>query len=336
MARHWIPAIISAALVASVPASAQALALIKQSNLLAWSTQVGHGTLKITAVDAQYFEADQTNDLNKSLGTIHMQGAILDGGHRVVLVQPGAWRGVWDGTASTTEITGKMTQGAATYTFKITAPAPVAAVVNTAPFLLGKTLNWSTTPGQNGTMHITATKGATFLVDQTNAKNAAAGIIKLDGEVKEGKVYLYNRKSNETWIGTATGGLVTGKVNNATPFTITAPASVPYTPTPEPPSAAELALAPFLPDANLTWSTSTGSGSFHVGQVKGTTFNLEQSNDKDRNQEANFISMSGELKGGKLYIYNKDAKETWIGTFANGVLTGKINDKTPFKVTVNQ
>ena len=233
MARHLCLSILSAALVASVSASAQAPALIKQGNVLSWSTGVGHGALKIVTVDNLYFEADQTNELNTAAGTIRLYGGILDGGKRIVLVQPGSWKAVWDGTASGTEINGKLQQGAGVFTFKIgpaaaavpapvapKAPTPAVAAVSTAPFLAGKTLSWSSDAGQNGAMRVTSVTGATFLVEQTNVKNVAAGIIKMDGEVKDGKVYVYNRKWNETWIGTAVNGTVTGKVNNGGGFKI--------------------------------------------------------------------------------------------------------------------
>jgi hypothetical protein len=206
----------------SGPLAAQAPAMIKQGNVLSWSTSAGQkGALKILAVDHLYFEAEQTNEQNRGAGTIRLYGAILDGGKRVVLVQPGDWKCIWDGNASNTEIAGKLQQGAGSYTFRIGAAVAASAAVTTAPFLSGKTLKWSTGAGQNGTMRITSVTGATFLLEQTNVKNIAAGIIKMDGEIKDGRVYIYNRKWNETWIGTAVNGVVSGKVNNSGNFTIT-------------------------------------------------------------------------------------------------------------------
>jgi hypothetical protein len=204
------------------PLAAQAPVMIKQGNILSWSTSAGQkGALKIVTVDNLYFEADQTNERNQGVGTIRMYGAILDGGRRIVLVQSGEWRCVWDGTASGNEIAGKLQQGAGSYTFRIgTAVAPTAAVVSTAPFLSGKTLRWSSDAGQNGTLHVTSVTGTTFQLEQTNVKNVAAGLIKMDGEIKDSKVYIYNRKWNETWIGTTVNGTVTGKINNGRGFRI--------------------------------------------------------------------------------------------------------------------
>lgn len=202
------------------PLSAQAPSLIKQGNVLSWSTSVGRGTLKIVAVDNLYFEADQTNENNKTAGTIRLYGAVLENGHRVVLVQPGQWKAVWDGNASGNEIAGKLLQGTSSFAFKIGPAVASTPAVTTAPFRSGKTLRWSTDAGQNGTMRVTSVTGATFQLEQTNIKNVAAGIIKLDGEIKDGKVYIYNRKWNETWVGTAVNGVVSGKINNGGGFRI--------------------------------------------------------------------------------------------------------------------
>jgi hypothetical protein len=69
-------------------------------------------------------------------------------------------------------------------------------------------------------MFVTSVSGTTFQIEQTNVQNAAAGVIRMDGEIKNGKVYIYNRKWNETWIGAAVNGKVTGKVNNGGGFEI--------------------------------------------------------------------------------------------------------------------
>ncbi|MDR3671234.1 MAG: hypothetical protein P4L36_10330 [Holophaga sp.] len=213
-----------AALALAVSASAQAPAMIRQGNVLSWSTGAGRGALQIVSVDHLYFEADQTNEMNRAAGTIRLYGGILDGGRRVVLVQPGAWKAVWDGVVSGNVIEGKLQQGSGSFTFKIgaapAAPAPVEAAVSTVPFLSGRTLTWKTTAGQNGKMVVTSVSGSTFQIEQTNVQNAAAGVVRMDGEIKNGKVYIYNRKWNETWIGTAVNGKVTGMVKNGGRFEI--------------------------------------------------------------------------------------------------------------------
>jgi len=95
------------------------------------------------------------------------------------------------------------------------APTPAT----TAPFFVGKTLKWAT-GGQNGTLLVTAVNGMAFAVDQKNARSGA-GVTQRDGEVKDGKVFLYNRKWNETWVGTYSNGMVIGRINNFYTFQIT-------------------------------------------------------------------------------------------------------------------
>ena len=92
----------------------------------------------------------------------------------------------------------------------------------TAPFTTGKTLRWETNAlgGQNGTLYVTQTKGSFFYLEQKNNRNTASGVTRLEGEVKDGQVFIYNRKWKETWIGIFKHGSVTGKINNATEFRI--------------------------------------------------------------------------------------------------------------------
>ena len=289
------------------PLSAQ---MITNNKVLSWSTSAGQsGTIKISAVNGQYFEAAQTNEKNKAAGTIKLYGAILDGGKKVALINTGQWKEVWEGTVSANEISGNLVAGSAKYTFKITEPVVVKTVANvalpageyqgvhrhwtdkvifnangtykravnndpgtwtfdgktlvlkwakwpaetlvmtapgqftcreykftltalnsqgnvstavsTVPFTNGKTLKWNTSAGQTGTIKVTSVSGTKFNLDQINVNNKAAGTTKLDGEVKDGKVYIYNRQWNENWVGTYSNGKVTGKINNRYDFTIT-------------------------------------------------------------------------------------------------------------------
>jgi len=215
MRKYCIALIMLTALVFSVSAQ-----MIKTGNVLSWSTSAGqNGALKIVSTNGLVFEADQTNEKNTAAGVIRLYGAIVDGGKKMVLINIGQWKGVWEGNISATEISGKLTEGSSAYTFKITSSA---TTTSTAPFITGKTLKWETTAagGQKGTIFVTSTKGTMFYLDQKNFNNTAAGITKLEGEVKDGKIYIYNRQWNETWIGVYGNGVVTGKINSSIPFNI--------------------------------------------------------------------------------------------------------------------
>ena len=204
-----------------VPAPVKLEPLISKGSLLSWSTSAGqNGSMRITALDGLNFEVDQTNDQNRGAGIVKLYGAIADDGRRVVLFNIGQWKEIWDGTISGNEIDGKMMTGSASYTFKIgPANAPAAS---TAPFVNGKTLRWETNAagGQNGTIYVTSAKGTTFNLDQKNNQNMAAGVTKLDGEIKNGQIYIYNRQWGETWVGTLNNGTVTGTINNSYSFKI--------------------------------------------------------------------------------------------------------------------
>lgn len=198
-----------------IPLSAQ---VITNNQVLAWSTSAGqNGSMKIVSVNGQYFEAEQTNARNASAGVVKLYGAILDNGRKIVLINIGQWKEVWEGTVSGSEINGNLVAGTSKYTFKINAPA----ASSTEPFVQGKTLKWTTSAGQTGTFLVTSVTGMKFNIDQVNFNNKGAGTTKLDGEIKEGKIYIYNRQWNETWIGTNANGKVTGKINNRFDFTIT-------------------------------------------------------------------------------------------------------------------
>lgn len=95
-------------------------------------------------------------------------------------------------------------------------PAP------TAPFINGKTLRWETDAlgGQNGTIYVTSTKGSSFYLDQRNHKNRDAGVVKLEGKIKDGKIFIYNYRWKETWVGTFGNGVIYGKINNTYNFKI--------------------------------------------------------------------------------------------------------------------
>jgi len=301
MKKYLIALVAFAALVS--PLSAE---MITKDKVLSWSTNAGqNGSMKIVAVNGQYFEVEQTNEKNKAAGVIKLYGAVLDAGKKIVIINTGQWKEVWEGAVSGNEINGNLLAGSAKYTFKITEPVvvksvPLAAgeyqgvhrhwtdtvIINsdgtykrksngdpgtwtfdgktlvlkwakwdaetlaltapgsfscaaykftlngpgsvsivssggsTDPFITGVTLKWSTSAGQTGTLVVTSVSGTKFTFDQTNFNNRAAGIIKMDGEVKDGKIYIYNKKWNETWIGVNSNGTVSGKINNSYTFTV--------------------------------------------------------------------------------------------------------------------
>jgi hypothetical protein len=221
--------ILSLAIASSL--SAQAPAMIRRGNVLSWSASSNNkGTLRIVAVEGQYFEAEQTNENNRAAGVIKLYGAIVDNGHRVVLINSGQWKEVWDGQVLPNEISGRLSAGAGSFTFRISGaaasapppPPPPPPIASTGPFTMGRTFRWTTDAvgGQNGTLYVASTRGGTFFLEQKNEKNRAAGTIQLEGELKDGKVYIYNKKYHETWVGILSGGAVSGKIDNRFNFRI--------------------------------------------------------------------------------------------------------------------
>lgn len=222
MKRAFVSLILLFAVAAA--ASAQGARMIQRGELFRWSTSSGtRGMMKVVAVDGPLFEMEQTNEMNRSAGGVRLYGAVVDNGRKVVLLNVGQWREVWDGNFRGDEITGDLLAGSARSTFRIS-PAAMEhhREEGSAPFFTGRTLRWETgtVGGDNGTFYVTHTKGNFFFLEQKNNKNIAAGIVRMEGEVKDGRIYIYNRKWNETWIGMFRRGSVIGKVNNRTEFRI--------------------------------------------------------------------------------------------------------------------
>lgn len=196
------------------PLSAQ---MIAQGKNLAWSTNTGQtGSLRISVVNGPYFEAEQTNEKNRAVGIVKLIGAVVDNGRRVVLINGGQWKEVWDGSLSDHEITGTLVAGSSRFTFRIV--ESMAASRN--PFSEGKTMRWNSGAGQNGIMRVVSSSGSRFVVEQKNERNAAAGFIRFEGEYVDGRVTLINKQWHETWVGTFLNGRVTGKINGRTEFSI--------------------------------------------------------------------------------------------------------------------
>lgn len=222
MKRAFASLLLSSAMVAT--GAAQGPRMIKRGETFRWVTNTGqNGMMKIVAVDGPLFEVEQTNEMNRSAGAVRLYGAVVDNGRKIVLLNVGQWKEVWDGNLQNDEITGDLLTGSTSFTFKI---SPVAMdhrrEEGTAPFLPGRTLRWETgaVGGQSGTLYVTHTRGTFFYLEQKNSKNTAAGVIRLEGEVKGRQIYIYNRKWNETWVGMLRHGSVVGKVNNGTEFRI--------------------------------------------------------------------------------------------------------------------
>lgn len=214
--------LIAVALIVSfTSASANVSQFIKRGNVLSWSASSGnYGLMKVVYVDGLLFEVEQSNEVNKAAGIIRLYGAILDNGRKVVLLNVGQWKEVWEGTVSKNKIVGNMVAGRSVYTFKIRAEGH--ATVSTQPFIAGKTLSWQSDAagGQDGTIYVVSVRGKTFKLKQRNNQNKSVGITKLNGEFKDGKIYIYNKKWHETWTGTFTKGAVKGKINNRYRFKI--------------------------------------------------------------------------------------------------------------------
>ena len=100
MKRYFIALVTFLALVS--PLSAE---MITKDKVLSWTTSSGqNGSIKIVALNGQYFEADQTNEKNKAAGVVKLYGAILDGGKKIVLINIGQWKEIWEGAVSGNEI----------------------------------------------------------------------------------------------------------------------------------------------------------------------------------------------------------------------------------------
>lgn len=198
------------------PLSAQ---MIAQGRNLTWSTNTGQtGSLRITLVNGPYFEADQTNEKNRGAGIVKLVGAVTDNGRKVVLINAGQWKEVWEGSLSDHEINGTLVAGSSRFSFKVVEPSAMTAHRN--PFHEGRIMRWTSGAGQNGTMRVVSSSGSRFVMEQKNDRNPAAGLTRFEGEIVDGQVTLVNRQWRETWAGTFVHGKVTGKINGKTEFSI--------------------------------------------------------------------------------------------------------------------
>jgi hypothetical protein len=194
---------------------------IERGDVFRWSIRSGpNGLMKIVAVDGALLEIEQTNEHNRTAGAVRMFGAVTENGRKIVLLNVGQWKEVWEGEFEHDKIVGTVSTGSVRHGFQM-----VPATHNKegrAPFVAGRVLHWETNAlgSQGGTFIVTRTEGPRFSLEQTNRKNPGAGVVRMEGELRDGRIYIYNRQWNETWVGDFGRGAVVGKVNGQAEFRI--------------------------------------------------------------------------------------------------------------------
>ncbi len=194
---------------------------IERGDVFRWSIRNGQsGLMRVVSVDGALLEVEQTNEHNRTAGEVRMFGAVTDNGRKLVLLNVGRWKEVWEGEFERGKIVGTVSTGSTRLGFQMV-PASHHEE-GPAPFITGRVLHWETNAlgSQGGTFIVTRTEGPRFFLEQTNRKNPGAGVVRMEGEIKDGRIYLYNRKWNETWVGTFVHGAVVGKVNDKAEFRI--------------------------------------------------------------------------------------------------------------------
>jgi len=194
---------------------------IERGDVFRWSIQGGqNGLMRIVAVDGKLLEVEQTNEQNRAAGSVRMFGAVTENGRKIVLLNVGQWKEVWEGEYDHDRIVGTVSTRSTRFDFQM---VPASHHEDgPAPFVTGRVLHWETNAlgTQGGTFIVTRTEGPRFFLEQTNRKNPGAGVVRMDGEIRDGRVYLYNRQWNETWVGVFARGAVVGKVNDQADFRI--------------------------------------------------------------------------------------------------------------------
>lgn len=194
---------------------------IERGDVFRWSIQNGQsGLMRVAAVDGALIEIEQTNDRNRTAGAVRMFGAVTENGRKLVLLNVGQWKEVWEGDFEHGKIVGTVSTRSTHLGFQM---VPASHHEDgPAPFITGRVLRWETDAlgSQGGTFIVTRTEGPRFFLEQTNRKNPNAGVVRMEGEIRDGRVYLYNRQWNETWVGTFGHGAVVGKVNGKAEFRI--------------------------------------------------------------------------------------------------------------------
>lgn len=194
---------------------------IERGDVFRWNIRSGqNGLMRVVAVDGALLEIEQTNEHNRTAGAVRMFGAVTDNGRKLVLLNVGQWKEVWEGEFEHGKIVGTVSTRSTRLEFQMV-PARHHEE-ETAPFIAGRVLRWETNAlgNQGGTFIVTRTEGRRFFLEQTNRKNPNAGVVRMEGEIRDGRVYLYNRQWNETWVGVFDRGAVIGKVNGQAEFRI--------------------------------------------------------------------------------------------------------------------
>ncbi len=194
---------------------------IERGDVFRWSIQGGqNGLMRIVAVDGALLELEQTNEHNRAAGAVRMFGAVTEHGRKIVLLNVGQWKEVWEGEYDHDRIVGTVSTRSTRLDFQMV-PAS-RHEEGPAPFVTGRVLHWETNAlgTQGGTFIVRRTEGSRFFLEQTNRKNPGAGVVRMEGEVKDGRIYIYNRQWNETWVGVFARGAVVGKVNGQADFRI--------------------------------------------------------------------------------------------------------------------
>lgn len=194
---------------------------IERGDVFRWSIRSGQsGLMRVVAVDGALLELEQTNEHNRAAGAVRMFGAVTDNGRKLVLLNVGQWKEVWEGEFEHDKIVGTVSTGSARLGFQMVPATPHEE--GPAPFIAGRVLRWETNAlgNQGGTFIVTRTEGSRFFLEQTNRKNPAAGVVRMEGEVRDGRIFIYNRQWNENWVGVFRQGAVVGKVNGQAEFRI--------------------------------------------------------------------------------------------------------------------
>lgn len=194
---------------------------LERGDVFRWSIRSGqNGLMRVVSVDGALVEIEQTNEHNRAAGAVRMFGAVTDHGRKLVLLNVGQWKEVWEGDIERDRIVGTVSSGSTRLDFQMV-PARHHEE-GPAPFITGRVLRWETNAlgTQGGTFVVTRTDGPRFFLEQTNRKNPGAGVVRMEGEIKDGRVYIYNRQWNENWVGTFEHGAVVGKVNGQAEFRI--------------------------------------------------------------------------------------------------------------------
>ena len=234
MKKYLIALITFLALVS--PLSAE---MITKDKVLSWSTSAGqNGSMKIVAVNGQYFEVEQTNEKNKAAGVIKLYGAIVDSGKKMVIINTGQWKEIWEGAISASEISGNLIAGSAKYTFKITEPVVAAVAVKMEA-------------GEYQGVHRHWTDKVIINADGTykRASNGDPGTYTFDGKTL---VLKWAKWDAETLVQTAPGSFSCASYK----FTLTK-ATVP----------AVVSTEPFINGKTLKWNTSAGAEWNNPGNI---------------------------------------------------------------------